>query len=91
MLEGGALEEARRLAARELSADLPVMRAVGAAELISHLEGVLSLEEAAELAKRNTRHLAKRQMTWFRNQARAWPVAETRQDALQMILSDISH
>lgn len=72
MLEKGGLEEARRLAVRGLSPDLPVMKALGAAELIAHIEGVLSLEEAADLAKRNTRRFAKRQLTWFRHQAADW-------------------
>ena len=89
IIDQGAIDEARQLAARGLSSDLPVMRAVGAVELMAHIDGVLSLPEAAELAKRNTRHLAKRQMTWFRNQADDWPVAETAQDALKTLLNSI--
>lgn len=75
MLERDGLEEARRLAERGLDPDLPAMKALGAAELIAHLKGALSLEEAAELARRNTRRFAKRQLTWFRHQASGWPRA----------------
>lgn len=75
MLEKGGLDEARRLAGRGLDRGLPAMRALGAAELIAHLEGVLSLDQAADLARRNTRRFAKRQLTWFRHQAADWPRA----------------
>lgn len=76
MLERGALDEAQRLRARGLDLSLPVMKALGLAELIAHLDGGVSLEDAITLAKRNTRRFAKRQLTWFRNQTADWPVAE---------------
>lgn len=88
MLERGALEEARRLAARNLDADLPVMKALGAAELIAHLDGVLTLDEAAGLAKRNTRRFAKRQLTWFRNQAADWPRAGDWREAARVLCGE---
>lgn len=73
MMEKGALDEARHIASRGLDPDLPAMKALGAAELIAHLKGELSLEDAVVLAKRNTRRFAKRQLTWFRNQTPDWP------------------
>jgi tRNA dimethylallyltransferase len=73
MLAGGALEEARAMAARNLSPELPAMKALGLRDLIRHLEGELSLEAAAEEAKLQTRRYAKRQLTWFRNQTPDWP------------------
>lgn len=42
-------------------------KAIGCKELIDYFEGVISLEEAKELIKKNTRHFAKRQFTWFNN------------------------
>ena len=45
---------------------LPALRTVGYTELFSYLEGKMSLEEAIELIKKNTRHYAKRQLTWFK-------------------------
>ncbi|MBE7220274.1 MAG: tRNA (adenosine(37)-N6)-dimethylallyltransferase MiaA [Caulobacteraceae bacterium] len=73
MLAAGALAEARALLARNLAPDLPAMKAVGLRELGRHLAGEIPLAEAAELARRETRRYAKRQLTWFRNQAADWP------------------
>ncbi|MEM6414161.1 MAG: tRNA (adenosine(37)-N6)-dimethylallyltransferase MiaA [Pseudomonadota bacterium] len=73
MLDCGALAEARRLAERDLSQDLPIMKALGVAELTAHLHGEMLFDEACERAKRNTRRFIKRQLTWFRNQTPDWP------------------
>ncbi|OFX00575.1 MAG: tRNA (adenosine(37)-N6)-dimethylallyltransferase MiaA [Alphaproteobacteria bacterium RIFCSPHIGHO2_12_FULL_63_12] len=72
MVADGALAEAKALLDRDLDRGLPVMKAVGAAELIAYLRGVHSLDDATLLAKQNTRRFAKRQMTWFRHQAADW-------------------
>ncbi len=68
MLEAGALQEAARLRERRLDPALPVMRALGVPHLIAHLNGEISLAEAANLAKRDTARFAKRQMTFARHQ-----------------------
>ena len=68
MLEEGALDEARAIAARGLDPSLPAMKAIGLRELVAADRGEMSLEEAVEQAKTATRQYAKRQMTWFRNQ-----------------------
>jgi len=68
MLREGALDEVAALMARGLDPALPVMRAHGVPHLMAHLRGELSLEEAAELAVRDTRRYAKRQFTWARHQ-----------------------
>jgi len=72
MLAEGALEEVRALAARNLDPMLPAMKAHGVPWLIRHLRGEISLAEAAEGGKRDTRHYTKRQVTWFRNQMPGW-------------------
>ncbi|MEO0880252.1 MAG: tRNA (adenosine(37)-N6)-dimethylallyltransferase MiaA [Pseudomonadota bacterium] len=87
MMAAGALDEAARLKARGVEADMPVMKALGLAELIRHLNGSMSLEAAIEEAKRNTRRFAKRQLTWFRNQTPDWPVAED-SDAAMILLRE---
>ncbi|MBF0356233.1 MAG: tRNA (adenosine(37)-N6)-dimethylallyltransferase MiaA [Alphaproteobacteria bacterium] len=66
ILETGALDEARRYL--KAPDDLPVLRALGLKELIRHLKGELSRDEATKLAQAATRHYAKRQVTWFRHQ-----------------------
>ncbi|MBZ6378381.1 tRNA (adenosine(37)-N6)-dimethylallyltransferase MiaA [Pacificimonas flava] len=81
MIEAGALEEVGTLMDRKLAPDLPVMKAIGVPPLAAHLRGELSLEDAVEQAKRDTRRYAKRQQAWFRTQRPvASPVAgpETR-------------
>src|SRR5262249_37978777 len=68
MLAGGTLDEVGALAGRGLDPSLPAMKAHGVPWLIRHLKGEVSLNEAAEGGKRDTRHYTKRQATWFRNQ-----------------------
>ena len=68
MLAAGALDEATALRARGLDPALPIMRAHGAPHLIAHLNGEISLTEAAALAKLDTRRYAKRQFTFARHQ-----------------------
>jgi tRNA dimethylallyltransferase len=68
MLVAGALEEIAALAARRLDPLLPAMKAHGVPVLIRHLKGEITLEEAATIARADTRHYAKRQFTWFRHQ-----------------------
>jgi tRNA dimethylallyltransferase len=68
MLQAGALQEAAALRERRLDPVLPVMRAHGVRQLIAHLDGRISLAEAARLAKRDTRTYARRQLTFARHQ-----------------------
>jgi len=68
MLAHGALDEVTALSERRLDSTLPVMRAHGVPHLVAHLEGRLTLEEAAKRSKLDTRHYAKRQFTWARHQ-----------------------
>jgi tRNA dimethylallyltransferase len=75
MLEQGALDEVRALAARQLNPLLPAMKAHGVPWLIRHLKGELSLDEAVEGSIMDTRRYAKRQLTWFRGQMTDWPSA----------------
>ncbi len=85
MLKAGALEEVARLAARNLDPLLPAMKAHGVPGLIAHLAGEVTLEEAAEKGRADTRHYAKRQFTWFRHQLPefAWVRPEAAGDWLE--------
>ncbi len=65
MLADGLLDEVKNLLAGGYSPDLKSMRSIGYKEAVGFLSGQYSLEEAIRLIKRNTRHYAKRQMTWF--------------------------
>ncbi len=73
MIKQGALEEARALWARRLDPALPAMRAHGMPGFCQHFEGGVSLPEAIDRAKRDTRRYAKRQMTWIAHQFTMWP------------------
>ncbi len=72
MVEAGALGEAQALGARRLDPLLPVMRAHGVPHLLNFLDGHISLDEAITRAKSDTRHYAKRQVTFARHQLPAF-------------------
>ena len=62
MMSAGLLDEVKSLLPNR---HLAALNTVGYKELFSHLDGELSLEEAVELVKQNTRRFAKRQVTWL--------------------------
>lgn len=68
MFSEGGIEEVARLRERQLSPDLPVMRAIGVPQVMAYLNGQISRDEALTQAKAATRQYAKRQYTWFRHQ-----------------------
>jgi len=69
MLDMGAMEEVSVLSELALDPSLPAMKALGVPELLRVMKKELKPEEAIAKAKQTTRNLAKRQMTWFRNQS----------------------
>lgn len=68
MMAQGLTEEVRALRESGCRKDMVSMQGLGYKELLSYLEGEMSLEEAVYLIKRDTRHFAKRQLTWFRRE-----------------------
>lgn len=66
MIEAGLLDEVKSLLAEPMPLSGTARKAVGYAELIGHLQGRSSLDEAVEMIKINTRQLAKAQRTWFK-------------------------
>jgi len=70
MMAAGLLEEVKNLLAAGYSPEVTSMQGLGYKEMILHLKGEISLEEAVALLKRNTRRFAKRQLTWFRRDPR---------------------
>mgnify|MGYP000712531574 FL=1 len=68
MLEAGLVEEVKRLRAQGCHKGMVSMQGLGYKEILSWLEGEISYEEAVYLLKRDTRHFAKRQLTWFRRE-----------------------
>jgi len=66
MVEQGLVDEVRSLLAEPIPLSQQARSAIGYAEIIEHLEGRMTLEDAVELIKKNTRRLAKGQRTWFK-------------------------
>ena len=67
MLEQGAMGEVKQLIKRQLDPSLPLMKALGVTALKAVLDQEMTIDEAAYIAKRDSRRYAKRQMTWLRN------------------------
>ncbi len=72
MLAEGAIEEVRALDARGLDPLLPAVKAHGVPWLRRYLHGEITLDEAADHGKLETRQYTKRQFTWFRHQMPGW-------------------
>lgn len=70
MIKNGLIEEVEKLLHKGYSNNLTSMQGLGYKEIVSYLSGEYSLEGAVELLKQNTRHFAKRQLTWFRREER---------------------
>ena len=68
MLEWGLVDEVRRLKEAGCQKGMTSMQGLGYKEILSYLDGECSLEDAVTLLKRDTRHFAKRQLTWFRRE-----------------------
>ena len=68
MMQQGLLEEVTRLRDMGIARDSTAMQGIGYKQIYGFLEGEYDLEEAVRLIKRDTRHFAKRQLTWFRRE-----------------------
>lgn len=68
MMEEGLLQEVEMLKRRGYTRDMVSMQGLGYKEILDYLDGKYSLEEAVSIIKRDTRHFAKRQITWFKRE-----------------------
>lgn len=68
MLKQGLIDEVAHLRDMGYTRDMISMQALGYKEILDYLDGITSLEEAVYILKRDTRHFAKRQLTWFRRE-----------------------
>lgn len=66
MMEGGLVEEVKRLLSLGYTKDMISMQGIGYKEIIKYLDGEYLFDEAVEIIKRDSRRYAKRQLTWFR-------------------------
>ncbi len=86
MMAQGLLDEVKGLKARGYDRKLPAMQAIGYAQLLSYLDGEVTLSEAMNAIKKATRQFAKRQLTWFRRDERIrWFDCEYYEEAYRQI------
>jgi len=88
MIETGLIEEAQMLLDRGYKWNLTALKAIGYKELRPYLQGETSLEEAVTILKRDSRHYAKRQMTWFRKDERIHWIEMSEDKKLEMLLEE---
>ena len=71
MMDMGLIDEVMYLKAMGLTRDMVSMQGLGYKEMLDYLDGVYDLEEAVRILKRDSRHYAKRQLTWFKREKEA--------------------
>ena len=89
MMADGLVEEVKRLREAGCSRNMVSMQGLGYKEILDALDGITSLEEAVRILKRDTRHFAKRQLTWFRREDAIW-IDMDAEDPLAEVLKNIS-
>ena len=89
MIEEGLLEEVRGLVARGFALDLKPLRSVGYRQMGAVIQGMMEQAEALAEMKQETRHLAKRQLTWFRRDSEIrWYHPEKQKDEIFQAISE---
>lgn len=66
MIERGLVEEVKSLVSTDVNRECQAFKGIGYKEIIQYIDGHLTLNEAIDLIKKNTRHFAKRQITWYK-------------------------
>ena len=93
MLQNGLIEEVKSLLNKDINRSCTSMQAIGYKEVVDYLDGNTSYDEMVEILKRDTRHFAKRQLTWFRREKDVTWVNlnefSNQEDALKYMLSVI--
>lgn len=90
MIEQGLVEEVRNLKEMGCHREMVSMQGLGYKEILAYLDGELTLEEAVYIIKRETRHFAKRQLTWFKREREVFWVDKCAYDYQEnQILADM--
>jgi tRNA dimethylallyltransferase len=89
MVEQGLVAEVEGLLARGYTREQNALKTFGYREFIDHLDGKLSIEEAVAELQKGSRHYAKRQLTWFRGEARMTWIQASEQDPTLEILRQL--
>ena len=88
MIENGLVDEVRDLLGQGLTKENVSMHGLGYKEIIDHLEGRCSLSEAVYAIKRDSRHFAKRQLTWFKREKDVFFINIREREAMLDIMTD---
>lgn len=92
MMEQGLLEEARTIYEAKYNPTLPALRSIGYHQLFAYFAGECSLAEAVERIKQDTRHFAKRQLTWFRRDERiAWHDVTNWEQTKESLIAELTN
>ena len=89
MIEKGLVDEVKHLLNKGYDKTLKPFQSIGYAQMVQHLEGGISLDRAVYEIKRETRHYAKRQITWFKKVPDIIPVAAQTKDTSQTLRDKI--
>jgi tRNA dimethylallyltransferase len=87
MFDAGLLEETRAVLGRGFKYSDPALEGIGYRHAIQHINGALSLADAIEQTRSDTRHYAKRQVTWFRNDPRILHIPCTQATFDQIVIA----
>ena len=83
MINVSVIEEVENLLSLNVPVHFPAMKAHGVPEIIQYLQNKVSIDQAIEIAQKNTRHYAKRQYTWFKHQFRNASFYESQDQLLE--------
>ena len=92
MMEKGLLDECMKLKEIGYTSDIQSMQGIGYKEILYHLEGKISLDEAINMIKQGSRNYAKRQLTWFRRDTRCVFIDKDKMsdnEILEKVINDI--
>lgn len=91
MIEEGLVTEVQNLKDRGYDRSLVSLQGLGYKEILAYLDGEMTLEEAVYILKRDTRHFAKRQLTWFKREREVLWIDQSQYDSRDAILADMIH
>ena len=89
MIEQGLVDEVKALVNMGLNKNYVSMHGLGYKEIIDHIEGTISLEDAIYIIKRDTRHFAKRQLTWFKREKDVSFINISEEDVVETMLDQL--
>ena len=93
MIENGLEAEIKKLMMMGIDENIISMSGIGYKEMISYMNGEYDLNDAIDLIKKNSRHYAKRQLSWFRRykELKWFDITEDSEQSYKLILAEINN